>query len=199
MTAFFALLSSLLLRALAAAMGWMSSNNDEAGRLWLTMVFVVALCAVISISLGFVYMTMERAEQRNFELAMKDMLTGLSNRRAISDQLHMAVSRAQRQGQYLSVLMLDIDHFKRVNDGYGHQAGDAVLRGVARTLQSRLRAQDQIGRFGGEEFLLMLPDTHLEGATTLAEALRQAVEASPTQWGGHTAFPSPSASVWRAA
>lgn len=186
LTAFFALLTSLLLRALAAAMGWMSSNNDEAGRLWLTMVFVVALCAVISISLGFVYMTMERAEQRNFELAMKDMLTGLSNRRAISDQLHMAVSRAQRQGQYLSVLMLDIDHFKRVNDGYGHQAGDAVLRGVARTLQSRLRAQDQIGRFGGEEFLLMLPDTHLEGATTLAEALRQAVEASPTQWGAHS-------------
>lgn len=186
LTAFFALLISLLLRALAAAMGWMSSNTDDAGRLWLTMVFVVALCSVISISLGFVYMTMERAEQRNFELAMKDMLTGLSNRRAISDQLHMAVSRAQRQGQYLSVLMLDIDHFKRVNDSYGHQAGDAVLRGVARTLQSRLRVQDQIGRFGGEEFLLMLPDTHLEGATTLAEALRQAVEAAPTQWGAHS-------------
>ncbi|MCV2361864.1 GGDEF domain-containing protein [Paucibacter sp. DJ1R-11] len=185
LTAFFALLASLLLRSLAAAMGWMASNDDDAGRLWLTMVFVVALCAVISISLGFVYMTMERAELRNFELAMKDMLTGLSNRRAISDQLHMAVSRAQRQGQYLSVLMLDIDHFKRVNDGYGHQAGDAVLRGVAHTLLSRLRAQDQIGRFGGEEFLLMLPDTSLEGAATLAEALRQAVEATPTQWGAH--------------
>jgi len=185
LTAFFALLTSLLLRALAAAMGWMSSNTDEAGRLWLTMVFLVALCAVISISLGFVYMTMERAEHRNFELAMKDMLTGLSNRRAISDQLHMAVARAQRQGQYLSVLMLDIDHFKRVNDGYGHQAGDAVLRAVAQTLQSRLRAQDQIGRFGGEEFLIMLPDTSLDGSATLAEALREAVEAAPTQWGAH--------------
>ncbi|WP_428504867.1 diguanylate cyclase [Roseateles sp.] len=185
LTAFFALLTSLLLRALAAAMGWMSSNTDEAGRLWLTMVFLVALCAVISISLGFVYMTMERAEHRNFELAMKDMLTGLSNRRAISDQLHMAVARAQRQGQYLSVLMLDIDHFKRVNDGYGHQAGDAVLRAVAQTLQSRLRAQDQIGRFGGEEFLIMLPDTSLDGSATLAEALREAVESAPTQWGAH--------------
>jgi len=185
LTAFFALLASLLLRALAAAMGWVSSNDDEAGRQWLIMVFLVALGAVISISLGFVYMTMERAEQRNFELAMKDMLTGLSNRRAISDQLHMAVSRAQRQGQYLSVLMLDIDHFKRVNDGFGHLVGDAVLRGVAQTLQSRLRAQDQIGRFGGEEFLIMLPDTSLDGAVTLAEALRQAVEATPTQWGAH--------------
>jgi len=186
LVAFGASLASLLLRALAAGLGWLDGTDPLVTNRWLAMVFMVAMCSVISITVGFVYMTMERAERRNYELAMKDMLTGLANRRAISDQLHIAVARAQRQGQFLSVLMLDIDHFKRVNDGYGHQAGDMVLRGVAQTLQSRLRGQDQIGRFGGEEFLIMLPDTSREGALTLAEALRAAVEAAPTQWGAHS-------------
>jgi diguanylate cyclase (GGDEF)-like protein len=176
---------ALLARAAAAATGLIDTQSWSASSQSLAPVFLISLCAVLSITLGFVYMTMERAEQRNFELAMKDMLTGLANRRAIGDQLQSTVARAQRQGQYLSVLMLDIDHFKRVNDNYGHQAGDVVLRAVAQALQSRLRAQDQIGRFGGEEFLAILPDTSLEGALVLAEALRAAVEATPTQWGAH--------------
>ncbi|WP_310385282.1 GGDEF domain-containing protein [Roseateles sp.] len=176
---------ALLARAGAAAIGLVDTQTWSASSPSLAPVFLISLCAVLSITLGFVYMTMERAEQRNFELAMKDMLTGLANRRAISDQLQSTVARAQRQGQYLSVLMLDIDHFKRVNDNYGHQAGDVVLRAVAQALQSRLRAQDQIGRFGGEEFLAILPDTSLDGAQVLAEALRAAVEATPTQWGAH--------------
>jgi diguanylate cyclase (GGDEF)-like protein len=183
--AFVALGLMLLLRTAAAAIGWIDEGKPVQNGHWLAFLLLVALCAVVSITLGFVYMTMERAELRNFELAMKDMLTGLSNRRAISDQLHMAVSLAQRQGQFLSVLMLDIDHFKRINDSYGHQAGDVVLSGVAQTLASRLRVQDQIGRFGGEEFLVILPDTALEGALTLAEALRVAVECTPTPWGAH--------------
>ncbi len=183
--AFVALGLMLLMRAAAAGIGWIDEGKPVQNGHWLAFLLLVALCAVVSITLGFVYMTMERAELRNFELAMKDMLTGLSNRRAISDQLHMAVSLAQRQGQFLSVLMLDIDHFKRINDSYGHQAGDVVLSGVAQTLASRLRVQDQIGRFGGEEFLVILPDTALEGALTLAEALRAAVESTPTQWGAH--------------
>ncbi|MBT9494508.1 MAG: GGDEF domain-containing protein [Paucibacter sp.] len=183
--AFGAMCLVLLARAAAAATGLIDTQTWSASSPSLAPVFLISLCAVLSITLGFVYMTMERAEQRNFELAMKDMLTGLANRRAISDQLQSTVARAQRQGQYLSVLMLDIDHFKRVNDNYGHQAGDVVLRAVALALQSRLRAQDQIGRFGGEEFLAILPDTSLEGALVLAEALRAAVEATPTQWGAH--------------
>ncbi len=176
----------LVLRAGAASLGLINTQTLTSASQSLGPVFLISLCAVLSITLGFVYMTMERAEQRNFELAMKDMLTGLANRRAIGDQLQSTVARAQRQGQYLSVLMLDIDHFKRVNDNYGHQAGDVVLRSVALALQSRLRAQDQIGRFGGEEFLAILPDTSPEGALVLAEALRAAVEATPTQWGAHS-------------
>lgn len=183
---FATMLLMLLVRAASAVLGLIDTHDVQASSRNLASVFLISLCAVLSITLGFVYMTMERAERRNFELAMTDMLTGLANRRAISDQLQSTVARAQRQGQYLSVLMLDIDHFKRVNDGYGHQAGDVVLRSVAQTLQSRLRAQDQIGRFGGEEFLAILPDTSPEGALVLAEALRAAVEASPTQWGAHS-------------
>ena len=184
--AFAAMLLTLLARAGGVMFGLIDTHTLAASGRSLGPVFLISLCVVLSITLGFVYMTMERAEQRNFELAMKDMLTGLANRRAIGDQLLMTVARAQRQGQYLSVLMVDIDHFKRVNDNYGHQAGDVVLRAVAQTLQSRLRAQDQIGRFGGEEFLAILPDTSLDGALVLAEALRAAVEAMPTQWGAHS-------------
>jgi diguanylate cyclase (GGDEF)-like protein len=184
--AFMALLLILLLRVGSAASGAIEGSSGVSSSPWLGLIFLVSMCVILSITLGFVYMTVERAERLNFEMAMKDMLTGLANRRAITDQLLNTVARAQRQGQYLSVLMLDIDHFKRVNDGYGHQAGDTVLRGVAQTLQSRLRAQDQIGRFGGEEFMVILPDTSLDGALTLAEALRQAVEATPTQWGAHS-------------
>jgi len=175
----------LLARTVGASLGLVDIRSDADRIVWQGAILMAAICAVLSIALGFVYMTMERAEQRNFELAMKDVLTGLSNRRAISDVLQVAVARAQRHGQLLSVLMLDIDHFKRVNDSYGHQAGDVVLHSVAQTLRSRLRAQDEIGRFGGEEFLVVLPDTGLDGALVLAEALRAAVEATPTQWGAH--------------
>jgi diguanylate cyclase (GGDEF)-like protein len=182
--AFATLALTLLTRALAIAMGWLPVASPVDNHRGQALLFVAAMCSVLSLALGFVYMTMERAERRSFELAMKDMLTGLSNRRAISDELHAAVAGARRQGQLLSVLLLDIDHFKKINDGYGHQAGDAVLRNVAKTLQSRLRAQDQIGRFGGEEFLVVLPDTGVQGALILAEALRAAAEATPTPWGG---------------
>ena len=176
---------TLLLRALGVATGVINMSPQAAGDPALAIVFLVAMCAVLSVAFGFVYMTMERAERRNYEMAMKDMLTGLSNRRAITEGLQMAVAQAQRQGHLLSVLLIDIDHFKRINDSYGHQAGDAVLRAVAGTLQSRVRAQDQVGRFGGEEFLVVLPDTGLEGAVTLAQALRAAVESTPAQWGAH--------------
>jgi len=175
----------LLLRAYAVYMGLIGVGTAAGGARWLALVFVLAMCAVLSIALGFVYMTMERAERLNYEMAMKDMLTGLANRRAISEDLAHAVARAQRHGALLSVLLIDIDHFKRVNDDYGHPAGDAVLRSVAHTLRERVRAQDLIGRFGGEEFLVVLPDTGLEGALVLAEALREDVARTPAPWGAH--------------
>ncbi|MBY0235762.1 MAG: GGDEF domain-containing protein, partial [Burkholderiaceae bacterium] len=197
LVAAFAFVLVILLARLVLVAREVPINNAALGsERAVALLIVAALLGVLSNSLGFIYMIMERAERRNFELAMQDMLTGLQNRRAIADQLAMAVARARRQGQVLSVLMMDIDHFKRVNDNYGHLAGDKVLQSVAKTLQSRLREQDQIGRFGGEEFLLILPDTSLEGALTLAEDLRAAVESSPTTWEQQTIRVTISIGVW---
>lgn len=91
---------------------------------------------------------------------------------------------AEQQRSRGALLMVDIDHFKRVNDHYGHLAGDHVLRHIVGVLRQRLRASDVLGRYGGEEFMLLLPDTDLHGAAQLAEQLRQAVQAAPCEWQG---------------
>jgi diguanylate cyclase (GGDEF)-like protein len=122
-------------------------------------------------------MTKERSDERNRVLAMQDGLTGLSNRRSILDALDQQLAMAGRSGQPLSLLMLDLDRFKRVNDSFGHLAGDAVLHQVASGIASRLRAQDIAGRYGGEEFLVILPGTTVDGAVQLAEELRKSIAA----------------------
>ncbi|MCH8498848.1 MAG: GGDEF domain-containing protein [Marinobacter sp.] len=91
--------------------------------------------------------------------AIRDELTGLYNRRYLEESLERELQRAERAGQPLTLMMIDVDHFKAVNDTYGHQAGDRVLQAVAELLRKRLRAQDIVCRFGGEEFVVILPDT----------------------------------------
>jgi two-component system, cell cycle response regulator len=115
----------------------------------------------------------ERLEALLFE----DPLTGLSNRRFILTQLAGAVSAARRHERPLSVAIIDIDHFKAVNDEYGHAAGDRVLGAVAGVMRQHLRAEDQLGRLGGEEFLALLPDANARAAATAAEKLRSEVAA----------------------
>lgn len=105
-------------------------------------------------------------------LAMHDGLTGLLNRRAIEEYAEAEFNMAGRKKQAMSVILLDIDHFKNVNDRFGHKFGDVVLRRVAQTLKEDLRNYDRVGRWGGEEFLLILPDTELKDAVTVAERLR---------------------------
>ena len=105
-------------------------------------------------------------------LLREDALTGLSNRRAILTQLGGMVSAARRHGHPLSIAMLDLDHFKRINDRHGHKTGDQVLVAAARVLGAHLRAEDQLGRLGGEEFLVLLPDTDASAAAHVAEKLR---------------------------
>ena len=118
----------------------------------------------------------ERLEFRLRQLATTDPLTGLSNRRHFIDRAEMEVSRARRYRSPLSVVMLDIDHFKRVNDQLGHAVGDEVIRCVAETCSSTLRRDiDVAGRLGGEEFALLLPSTDASGALVLAERLREAM------------------------
>ena len=121
---------------------------------------------------------LEQANEVLRGLAHRDGLTGVYNRRAIDERLAQEVARARRTGQPLSVLMIDVDHFKRVNDTLGHAGGDRVLQGVAARLAAACRASDVVGRYGGEEFVLLLPDTTGEGACRVAEKLREAVRSA---------------------
>jgi diguanylate cyclase (GGDEF)-like protein len=109
-------------------------------------------------------------------MAFKDGLTGLLNYRAFSETLMAEWDRARRYKTTFSLMMIDIDHFKRVNDKYGHQAGDTVLTAIANRLQSRLRKSDLMFRYGGEEFMILLPQTGLYKASLLAERIRVVVE-----------------------
>jgi diguanylate cyclase len=121
-------------------------------------------------------------EQR--QKALIDPLTGLPNRAAWSERLDHEISLWQQQGNTLSLAMLDLDHFKRINDNYGHLAGDKVLKIIAGVLRKRLRGTDFIARFGGEEFVLLMPATGVGTGVKLLENLRTAIEACPFHFKG---------------
>jgi diguanylate cyclase (GGDEF)-like protein len=118
-----------------------------------------------------------RAQDKLRRMAMTDELTGVFSRRYLFDSLRQAVkSMSRRKTVGLSCLLLDVDRFKRINDTLGHIAGDGVLKKIADTIVRSTRETDQVARFGGEEFVIVLPDTDLEGATVAAEKIRAAVE-----------------------
>lgn len=110
-----------------------------------------------------------------------DVLTGLLNRTAIFDILHKQIQRAKRGGYGIAIIMIDIDHFKNINDTYGHLAGDAVLCEIANRLTQSARAHEYIGRYGGEEFLAIISPYDQDGAIKAAERLRNAVACKPIQ------------------
>ncbi|MBH9551435.1 GGDEF domain-containing response regulator [Inhella gelatinilytica] len=120
---------------------------------------------------------LEAANRELAALSRTDALTGLANRRCLDEALEHAWRRAGRAEQSLAAILLDIDHFKQVNDQHGHGVGDSVLVEVAGLLRRGVRATDLAGRWGGEEFLILCPDTDRDGALALAEKLRAAVEA----------------------
>lgn len=119
---------------------------------------------------------LQRANDELVMLARKDALTGLFNRRAAEDRMHEESARHRRSGNCLGLLMIDIDFFKRINDQFGHAAGDEALKHVSHCLSLHCRGTDFIARIGGEEFLVLLPETRLPGAMQLADKLRSAVE-----------------------
>jgi two-component system, cell cycle response regulator len=121
-------------------------------------------------------LTRERELER---LAYYDELTGLPNRRSVLRQIEALISRGRRHGHALAVLMVDADHFKALNDRHGHAAGDAALRALADRIRERLRTEDVAGRFGGEEFVIGLPDAGALGAAGVADDVRAAVAARP--------------------
>jgi len=116
-----------------------------------------------------------RMEDEIRRVAHTDWLTGVANRLSLGNTLEAEIERSQRYGRPLSLIMFDLDHFKAVNDQYGHEAGDEVLKALAQTVSAELRDADTLGRWGGEEFIIVVPETRLVGATALAEKLRQAV------------------------
>jgi diguanylate cyclase len=109
-------------------------------------------------------------------MATTDSLTGLYNRRGFDEEIEQVIKRCNEQKHIFSLLIIDIDHFKRVNDNHGHLVGDKVLRGISKLLHKQMRGKDYLSRFGGEEFAVILRDTPITGAFTVAENLRRVVE-----------------------
>ena len=124
-------------------------------------------------------MDLLRAREELRERANKDLLTMLPNRSAIAGTLDTEVSRCHRDRRTVGVILLDIDHFKKINDTYGHFTGDAVLRETAVRLRGNMRPYDQVGRYGGEEFLVVLPNCDLDQASNQAERMRARLHCAP--------------------
>ena len=144
---------------------------------------VVTIVCATGILLCFLWMTAERL-QRDLEIqARLDGLTGLLNRRALEEEFAREAERSDRNKEALSLVLLDLDHFKFVNDLYGHYAGDLLLCDVARILQQTLRRMDLVARIGGEEFVALLPQTEKSEADTIAERLRQEIQLSQVALG----------------
>ncbi|MBM4288238.1 MAG: GGDEF domain-containing protein [Deltaproteobacteria bacterium] len=148
---------------------------------------IVLILAAIILLLGGVYLFVNRltqrvaeAQKKLVELTTVDDLTQLYNRRYFFERLHQEVERAKRYQRPLSCVILDIDNFKKVNDTLGHLSGDQVLRDISSIIKSTCRQCDLAGRYGGEELIILLPETELEGAMTIAERIRQRVEQHQT-------------------
>lgn len=165
-------------RALLAFSSSEAAANILQSSVLQTLTFMSTFAVVLVSSMGFVFMSRDRADENNRVMAALDPLTGVANRRSLIAALDRDVARAMRTREAIALMMVDIDHFKDVNDQYGHPAGDQVLCHVVQVLRQRVRAQDLVGRYGGEEFMVVLPDTGLAGAEQLARELCKAVEVS---------------------
>jgi diguanylate cyclase (GGDEF)-like protein len=137
-------------------------------------------------TVGFLLMCTQRGQEELERTARLDHLTGIYNRRAIEDLAARALSAARRHGIPLAILILDLDHFKHINDQYGHEAGDQALIETVRRMRQIMRAEDLVGRQGGEEFVALMPDIDLRSAHAAAERLREGFAARPmTVHAGH--------------
>jgi diguanylate cyclase (GGDEF)-like protein len=169
--------TALLVRAVHALM-----QPDDYGALMQAslgqgLTFLVAFVCLLGAGFGFVLAVFERVASQMEDMATRDGLTGCWNRSTTDALLAHELQRAHRADTPVAFVLLDLDHFKQVNDRHGHRTGDAVLRAFADAVRRRLRASDVFGRTGGEEFGLVLPDTDVAGARWLVEAVRREVEA----------------------
>lgn len=147
------------------------------------------LCVIFSgvvWNFGFVIMAMDRLRSEIAELALRDELTGLPNRRLFLERLSAETMRSARTGRPFALFVIDLDRFKEINDQNGHAAGDAALRHLADALKNRLRPNDFIVRYGGDEFCVILPETTLQEAKSLAEAMVETARSTPLPWQGRS-------------
>lgn len=185
-------LCAYTLALLAATMAWKSATRPDVFPARIEMLHfafaavVMVATSMLSIRMGTLRvrlaqrkLELQRALVTIRELAQVDELTRLSNRRHILETLIAAQARARRSGQALSVVLVDLDHFKAINDRHGHAAGDAVLCEFGGALRASLRDSDAAGRWGGEEFLLLLPETSAAAAVAIIDRLRDAVARLP--------------------
>ncbi|HXZ48531.1 MAG TPA: GGDEF domain-containing protein [Usitatibacter sp.] len=167
-----------LARAIAAALSSRPLAVFDAAAGGQALGFLAASAAAVASSFAFLLMHKERADAQALRLATLDPTTGAYNRRTFHEIAEREMSRARRAGQPLSIIMVDIDHFRVVNEKHGHRVGDEVLARLADTLRASLRKEDMLVRYGGEEFLVLLPDVPGPGAVVVAGRLRKAVAAT---------------------
>ena len=147
------------------------------------MTFLVSMVFGFVLTMALVLVIFREKELRIRDIARRDALTGLHNRFALKEASHRAYTHAKESGEPLSLLAVDLDRFKAINDRHGHGGGDRVLQGVARAIIRELRTRDRLFRVGGEEFLIMLPCTSLEESVRVAERLRALVESAEWRLG----------------
>ncbi|MCD6061765.1 MAG: integral rane sensor-containing signal transduction diguanylate cyclase [Moraxellaceae bacterium] len=192
LTAFLGALAVELVKSWGSTQGYwayaplMAGLTDAQGHLstfWMLSMYGFALPHVFML-VAVSWYILQRWRLREAEvryLSLTDALTGLPNRRHVMAELQLHLELSRRHGLPLAVMMIDVDHFKRINDTHGHPAGDAVLVAVAQRLRAALRQCDIVGRIGGEEFLVMLTGTPQEGACILAERCRHDLAAEPVR------------------
>jgi diguanylate cyclase (GGDEF)-like protein len=187
------LLWSLALAVRSARRGSRESRGVALGFAALVVCLVADLLKELQVApipsglpiLGFTVLFLASARslhdrfEREEAASRTDSLTGLANRRGFLEASDNALARSRRSGQPVSIVLGDLDDFKQINDTLGHGAGDLVLRSVAAAIRSSLRGQDLVARWGGDEFVLLLPDTPMEGARSAAESVRKKLEALP--------------------
>ncbi len=173
---------------LAASLGWLAWRGADLLVAIAMMADPLMMLAIAMIASELFYRTRRQQVELERELrtlASVDTLTGLHNRRDLEQRIAAEVSRSRRHSQPLSVAIGDLDHFKRINDKFGHAVGDDVLRTVGVRIRRNLRAEDLAVRWGGEEFLLLLPDTDRDSAVQVADKIRLSIADQPVEFRDH--------------
>ena len=177
---------ALLLRGISALLVANPVAGFGAPSGFAAALFLATFAAALASTFGFLLLHKERAEAQALRLATIDPLTGAYNRRTFHEIAERELSRARRAGQPLSIIMLDIDHFRAVNEKHGHRVGDEVLQRFAEVVRTAMRKEDMFVRFGGEEFLVLLPEVPGPGAVVVAGRIRRVVANAPIEAAGQS-------------